>query len=1636
MLTELERYEPFGKKCMEAKAHFTQDTQNESIMDFSKITFSSSQVTSAAPPPTFHKLFSISDTSTINMGTGFNERKINHTGKLENLALDLEQEIYVQGSTVVWSRAGYILKTFDYSKEKQLIQQVLFAWFPFHSASDPTSKPAADINAHDMEGEDRIVDDYWQKKGPQSIINYNSVGAIIQDTIPFVEGNKVQRRTLCIVFQNNIRIHCEDGMSFTSQIPFEIGDVVPLDVGLLVSRKHEPKIKSRNRKPLQTGAASFFVTVTHPLRGACPVKTKEVSHTGINTLPEQFTSPQKLLFATTKSSETGRLPVVVTLNIKENKHYIWTYDRRKEKNQLPKTSQTPTTKKRKASQAYVSKKLPGTLNRKKSKLNAADSPRAQFHEDYISDDEMLHENEAERDLWHELLDNSEITLRLLWRESHGTKMPAKLKGVKDVKSQSFLIHDLNGQELICILNNTLGSLQVINLSKATQLLNDCIEFKTPAKLAIPINATRDSYHDLLFVDANGSLEIYVDKGARLSLTQPKQGNLVNLIDPVYDRFTAIYENGQMFRYRLQLRPKTSLVRDCLAAISCATSFYFPKIWCRYLKLAHITPLVNDSDRIHADEWQVFFVTLLSFLSLKKQGYYTGTKKPASSQAAVRDIKLQQIKASNIEYMTQKLGFMAITPELNYDYLLDENYYQGVPAPWIDRVITFRPKDYMEEELYLDSFEFTEIVKSLHIIYEDYRINKSMKMQANLLGYLLLQSTVILKNKDWIEYYKSQGLNPLFTVNLTLVGDEPREILIEPPNIQICLRQMTPNTSSNPTLLSSFGVNTLEPATGHCHHNYARTVKNLWSLYGAINTGEKTILLDRMVAERITRNDIEILIDTVSFPILEALDYLKENPMINWSKESYTVIGRNDMYKQLKLKPTVCDPNTEIFKLPFQKESDHSQSVNDLIEGCSAAPVITCPYKTDILNMETERLRFGFGGVIEKVRVMLDGSRIPDIEVEVLPDTSDDDITREHQAHVILAVKRTLSVGVGRAIFAYGTYVPDLTRVPPIEPLVLSGKILPLRKIVNLDEQFYGPDFLHWPEFHNGVAAGLRISPSNNINDSWIAFCYPTELGPEHGGLLLALGLNGTLKKLSVVDWYQFISQPCDLVSVGFLLGTAAAFRGTMDVKAAKLISVHVPELLPAGSNSFAQPISVQAASILGIGLLYMNSSSRVMTMTMFNEIGKNASTSNPILKPGAEVFALSAGFSLGLITLGAGDDILRLDPQMCNKLNHLITGRSVIFTEDGLEEKVDQNIATDVTSAGATIALALMYLKTENVRVAQSIDMLKTRPYLNYVQPHYLLLRVVAKSLIMWSTILPTVDWIESQVPEFIVEDMNNPDLPPTDLEVTKQAMYNIIGGACLSVGLRYAGSKNEDALECLTVYLDKFGRMLGIPEYNPQQKITRVAIRTCLGVVCTAAAMVMAGTGNLELLTRLELLNDRLAPDMDYGNHMAVGMSLGMLFVGLGGYTLTTSNEAIAGLLCAFYPFYPMNSEDNQDHLQAFRHLWVLAVDSRWLMPFDVDSKKPCRVPMRLEIYEDNGKSLLQRKVRHMRIEAPSVVPDYKLIKSIHLDGDRYWPLFINMGSGEYQESIIKSGLMYVKKKKGKKSYEEDPFGKRSLTW
>lgn len=130
--------------------------------------------------------------------------------------------------------------------------------------------------------------------------------------------------------------------------------------------------------------------------------------------------------------------------------------------------------------------------------------------------------------------------------------------------------------------------------------------------------------------------------------------------------------------------------------------------------------------------------------------------------------------------------------------------------------------------------------------------------------------------------------------------------------------MTSDTLSKPTILSSFGVNALEPTLAHYANTYAHTIKRLWSIYGFVNdaSSDKGALLNRMISEGITRHDIEMLDDIIASPIREILNQIKSNPSTDWPNETYMLIERNDMYKQLEIKVTRCDPNIDIFKLDF------------------------------------------------------------------------------------------------------------------------------------------------------------------------------------------------------------------------------------------------------------------------------------------------------------------------------------------------------------------------------------------------------------------------------------------------------------------------------------------------------------------------------------------------------------------------------------------------------------------------------------------------------------------------------------------------------------------------------------------------
>ena len=122
-------------------------------------------------------------------------------------------------------------------------------------------------------------------------------------------------------------------------------------------------------------------------------------------------------------------------------------------------------------------------------------------------------------------------------------------------------------------------------------------------------------------------------------------------------------------------------------------------------------------------------------------------------------------------------------------------------------------------------------------------------------------------------------------------------------------------------------------------------------------------------------------------------------------------------------------------------------------------------------------------------------------------------------------------------------------------------------------------------------------------------------------------------KLKLTDIYGYLSQGHDATTVAILLGQAAAYRGTLDLTISKMLCLHIPSLLPQTIAEMDVPAPVQASAILGVGLLYQGSCHRLMTEFLLEEIGRRPLNDRYADR---ESYALSAGISLGFVTLGAG----------------------------------------------------------------------------------------------------------------------------------------------------------------------------------------------------------------------------------------------------------------------------------------------------------------------------------------------------------------------------------------------------------------
>uniref|UniRef100_A0A1D1Y4T9 Anaphase-promoting complex subunit 1 n=2 Tax=Anthurium amnicola TaxID=1678845 RepID=A0A1D1Y4T9_9ARAE len=1126
----------------------------------------------------------------------------------------------------------------------------------------------------------------------------------------------------------------------------------------------------------------------------------------------------------------------------------------------------------------------------------------------------------------------------------------------------------------------------------------------------------------------------------------------------------------MFRCALRRNPSSSLANDCITAMA---------------------------EGLHSSFYNHFIVCLWG----NSDSYYLSN---ADSHV---DLEWESFKDVIIK-ICQKCGssFQQIPCESNdtsWDFLINSEFHKKYRqhtavngfsfATILDTGVTDHSTGCINAGWSLGTSFYTQLLvgglDALHALYESLKLDNLRKHDSAVLVDLLCHIAASLGESGYADHYIRDF--PFVSLNIAAIHSSPSPRC--PPSLfrwfERCLQCGCKPEHANdlPHMVSKDKGSAV---------SWARKIVAFYSLLlgaerneqklssgvycdiarGKARTAEELTVL-AMVAERFNLQQLDLLPAGVSLPLRHALDKCRESPPTDWPATAYVLIGREDLAmgrlgftrKHKEHGPrnnlnliSVCTP----YMLPLQPVTIPS-SISDItrFDGIKDEDVGSVDNSLEdgmehMFNSST-KLRYGRDLRLNEVRRLLWSARPVAIQTPIHPSASDQEL-QQHQLWNV--AQRTSALPFGRGAFTLATTYTLLTEALVVPKLVFSGR-LPTQQnaTVNLDPNIRNISELgSWPEFHNGVAASLTLAPfQGKMSRTWIQYNKPEEPNASHAGVLLGLGLHGHLCVLTITDVYRYLAQEHETTTVGVLLGMAASYRGTMHPEISKILYVHIPSRHPSTFPELELPTLMQSAALLAVGLLYEGSAHPLTMKILLGEIGRRSGGDNVLEREG---YAVAAGSALGLVALGRGKDAPGFMESFVDRLYQYIGGKEAYYERTlNTGHMIDENnrsagqmmdgtqINVDVTAPGATIALALIFMKTESEMIASRLSIPATHFDLQFVRPDFIMLRIIARNLIMWLSIQPSTEWVESQVPEIVKVGISivtdeKADNGGFDAEALVQAYVNIIAGTCISLGLKFAGSRNGDAQELLygyAVYFLNEIKPVCVTNSNSLPKglskyVDRGTLEICLHLIVLSLSVVMAGSGHLQTFRLLRFLRSRGSTDghISYGIQMAVNLAIGFLFLGGGMQTFSTANSAIAALLITLYPRLPIGPNDNRCHVQAFRHLYVIATESRWVQTVDVDTGLPVYAPLEMTVVETENFA----ETSFCEI-SPCILPERAFLKTVRVCGPRYWPQVIHLTpeekpwwlSGE-RNNPFDNGILYIKRKVGVCSYIDDPTGCQSL--
>jgi anaphase-promoting complex subunit 1 len=157
-------------------------------------------------------------------------------------------------------------------------------------------------------------------------------------------------------------------------------------------------------------------------------------------------------------------------------------------------------------------------------------------------------------------------------------------------------------------------------------------------------------------------------------------------------------------------------------------------------------------------------------------------------------------------------------------------------------------------------------------------------------------------------------------------------------------------------------------------------------------------------------------------------------------------------------------------------------------------------------------------------------------------------------------------------------------------------------------------------------------------------------------------------------------------------------------------------------------------------------------------------------------------------------------------------------------------VNTHVTAPGAILALGLIYMKSNNRAITQWLETPDSNFALQSIRPDFLTLQTISRGLILFDDVHPSEQWVDSQIPQNIKslalqsgQGDAKSDISIVDNKLINQAMVHITAGACMAIGLKFAGSSNQCAFDCLVKYCKDFIALLTPCPFSRQVNLAAV---------------------------------------------------------------------------------------------------------------------------------------------------------------------------------------------------------------------